>query len=221
MANGVKSHKDENLLQLAGLTFLYVVTCYCAVEGSIDWIFRLELNLKIGLGILIPLSGSIVSIFVVGQIDPLVKARLIFWRWKDPLPGSEAFSRWMKLDSRIDENQVRLKHGPLPVKRERQNALWYKMYRVVADEISVSDASKQYLLYRDATVVTLVVGFICTITVVVFSDNWMSRVGYVSGYVLAVGLTYRSARLAGYRLVKQVLSLNPDIPQPRKSNIIV
>ena len=216
-----KSLKDQNTLPLAVLTLFYLFTSKIAVEGSFEWLLTVEFNSRLLLGLFAPLLGSIVSIFLIGQIDPVDKARLIYWRWDDPLPGSEAFSRWIKLDSRIDENQVKLKHGPLPVDRKSQNKLWYKMYRAVANEISVSDASKHYLLCRDATIVTLIVGLICSITVVAFSENWASRAIYVSGYVLFIGLTYRAARLAGYRLVKQVLTLNPDIPQPRKSNIII
>lgn len=216
-----KSQKDQNILSLTGLTLLYLFSSKIAVEGSLEWLLTLEFNQRLLIGLFVPSLGSIVSIFLIGQIDPVAKARLIYWRWDDPLPGSEAFSRWMKMDSRIDETQVKLKHGPLPVDRKSQNILWYKMYRAVANEISVSDASKHYLFFRDATLVTLIVGFICSIIVIVFSDQWASSTIYVSGYVFAVGLAYRAARLAGFRLVKQVLTLNPDIPQPRKSNIIV
>lgn len=221
MTKSSKSHKEQNRFPLACLTAFYIFTCVTAVYGSVDWIYTIEMNQRITLGLIIPALGSIVSIFIVGQIDPIAKACLIFCRWIEPFPSGEAFSRWMTSDSRIDEAKIRLRHGLLPVSRASQNRLWYKMYKVVAEEDSVSDASKLYLLSRDATVVTLIVGALCCMVVLCLGDSLPAKAIYVIGCLIASGLAYRAARLAGYRLVKQVLIQYSNTPQSRTSYIIV
>jgi hypothetical protein len=93
------------------------------------------------------------GLFVAGlaaeQLTPHWKARLVFWRWRDPLPGCEAFTRWIKADPRIDAAALERKFGPFPTVPAEQNARWYGMYQSVADHPAVSHTHRLFLLGRD------------------------------------------------------------------------
>src|SRR5262245_28728810 len=45
--------------------------------------------------------GLIIVSVLTAQIDALMKARLVFVRWRNPLPASEAFTRWGLSDPRV------------------------------------------------------------------------------------------------------------------------
>ena len=58
------------------------------------------------------------------------KARIVFLRWQNPLPGSCAFTRYAAADPRINlVGVLEQAHGPLPTDLGQQNALWYKLYK--------------------------------------------------------------------------------------------
>ena len=48
------------------------------------------------------------------QLDHITKARLVFWRWQHPLPGSCAFTEIMITDDRIDPASLRAVADLLP-----------------------------------------------------------------------------------------------------------
>jgi hypothetical protein len=72
--------------------------------------------------------ASALVIGITGVVDATMKARLVFLRWRDPLPGSRAFSIYMQSDARINDVAIRDRYAPLPRSADRQNALWYAMY---------------------------------------------------------------------------------------------
>src|SRR3954471_24451530 len=63
----------------------------------------------------IPAGLGLILIGVLNaQLSSQAKARLIFLRWDDPLPGAEAFSRYAQRDPRVDMAALEKAHGPLP-----------------------------------------------------------------------------------------------------------
>ena len=120
----------------------------------------------------------------------------------------------MLADRRIDVAGVKRKHGPLPQKRDEQNRLWYRLYKAVASDRSVEDASKHYLLSRDATFVALFMGFASSGALLWFGEGATLKSVFAGVCLVAFLLVWRSARLAGQRLVTQVLILNPDVEKP-------
>jgi hypothetical protein len=118
--------------------------------------------------ILSNLAGVIppgLGLIAVGAINAILsadwKARLVFLRWRDPLPGSRAFSELLTTDSRIDVNKLKAKHSPFPSTLADQNALWYKLYRSVSGLPEVTHVHRDFLLNRDLAVMSallLVIG---------------------------------------------------------------
>jgi hypothetical protein len=44
------------------------------------------------------------------------------------------------------------KHGPLPTEPRAQNALWYRLYKTIADHPAVLQVHRKYLFTRDYAV---------------------------------------------------------------------
>ena len=110
-----------------------------------QWTDLVDLKHMLSLGL--PLATLILD----GIAKPHFKAVLVYWKWRNPLPGHEAFSVHGKDDSRVDMTALEAEHGPLPTDSAEQNLLWYKLSRVTADRASVDEAHYAWLLTRDLT----------------------------------------------------------------------
>jgi uncharacterized membrane protein len=95
-------------------------------------------------GLAVALCGILNS-----QLTYLQKARIVFLRWRDPLPASRAFSLHAPRDPRIDMKAVRTKWAPLPKKADAQNALWYRIYQQEQGTVAVAHLNRHWLFARD------------------------------------------------------------------------
>lgn len=152
------SHKDLNRLPLLSALTANLILYYGLVRGiDLSSIVTSE-----GAKHVIALLPGGVAAALCGilnaQLTPSAKARIVFLKWKDPLPGCEAFSRHAHEDPRIDMASLESKFGPLPSDPRSQNVLWYRLYQQVRDTPSVSQISKNWLFARDyACVIALLV----------------------------------------------------------------
>ena len=102
---------------------------------------------------LIPGFGSFVFASVFNELlDSTNKARLVFWRWHDSLPGTQAFTTYAASDPRVDVAALTRKYRPLPTEAHAQNALWYRLYKTVADHPAIMQVHRKYLFTRDYAV---------------------------------------------------------------------
>lgn len=66
------------------------------------------------------------------------KATLVYWRWRNALPGHRAFSRHASQDTRINLERLRKTFkGAFPEAPAEQNAAWYKLYKSVRNDVMV------------------------------------------------------------------------------------
>lgn len=112
-----------------------------SIEGS--WV---HVTAKNGI---VAVSIPLATIILAGLLNDINKARLVFWRWRHPLPGTRAFSELIATDSRIDVPTLKKTIGKFPRAAQEQNALWYRLYRKHKMTRSVWEAHKVYLLTRD------------------------------------------------------------------------
>jgi hypothetical protein len=135
------------------------------------------------------------------------KARIVFWRWKDPLPGNRAFSHYAKIDPRIDLRRLKEKFGPLPTKPKDQNALWYRLYKSVEHQGAVLQVHRNYLFTRDYAATALLL----SATLGIASFWTIASVRISLAYLGLLMLQYLLARLAarnhGVRFVTTVLAI--------------
>jgi len=84
---------------------------------------------------------------------------LVFLRFKCALPGHR-FIQLSRTDSRIDFELLKRRVPDFEKLNEDgllQNQYWYKeIYRPIVNELEVASAHKTYLLYRDATAISLI-----------------------------------------------------------------
>ncbi|MXO60916.1 hypothetical protein GRI89_15340 [Altererythrobacter salegens] len=96
----------------------------------------------------------IASLLLLGFIPPIWRDRIMHWRWKDPLPGSRAFSKIGPAAANVDMRKLRTEHGAFPRAGDKQNALFYSIYRSHREDVGVLDAHGRYLAARDIGTIT-------------------------------------------------------------------
>lgn len=155
-----------------------------------------------------PAGVGLVLIGVLNaQVDALTKARLVYLRINDPLPGAEAFTRWGPQDERVNMAALAVRCASLPTAPGEQNRLWYRIFKSVERDAGVEHAHREYLFTRDyaflAALMTLVLG-----AVAVFSfPNAGSGALYMAALLGQFILAARAARHHGRRLVCTVLAV--------------
>lgn len=97
----------------------------------------------------------VIILLLTSLLSHHAKAVLVYWQWYDPLPGAEAFTKHGPADVRIDMAALAKNVGTLPIDPAEQNTKWYKLYRLVGDDVAVVDAHKNYLLFRDMAALSI------------------------------------------------------------------
>ena len=129
----------------------------------------------------------------------------MFWRSKEILPGHRAFSLHAKKDPRISNDSLKSLVGEWPRKATKQNELWYKIYKRVEDEHTVSSAHRNYLLCRELTCVTLVFLIAGPITLLFLKASLSSILVYCAVLFLGFLLLSITGRNHANRFVKNAL----------------
>ena len=141
--------KDANTARLAVAVIANVVLFAVVVRGEeivvggwpMAWRAATEL---------VPAGLLFVFITVMnGLLSPMAKARLVFWRWRHPLPGSRAFSLHARRDARINVPALRAKLGDFPKTEADQNSTWYRLYRSIEHDAAVAQVHRDFLFTRD------------------------------------------------------------------------
>lgn len=150
--------------------------------------------------------SPLLLIVLNGILSSRLKVFMVFWRWKNGLPGHRAFSKYMHSDPRINKDGLKNRHGIFPADPASQNSLWYSFLNKHKENIIVRDSHKAYLLTRDMTAISSV--FILGIVVILFSDaynqlKWLSCVYFVAQYLVIMTV----ARNYGKRFTCNVLAI--------------
>lgn len=165
--------------------------------------------------------GTVFSVLVVAinlLPGPDLKAILVFWRWRDPLPGSRAFEKAsLERDTRIDRERLRgVVDGKFPRAAKDQNKTWYRLYQSVQSEPVIEEMQFEYLLYRDLAWASIVLGVLALASHVVSPPPFFGRGLLVPAGFAALYLIFRrAAAVQGQRFVNQVLvTVSVSAPLP-------
>jgi len=148
----------------------------------------------------------IVSILLNGLLGDQMKARLVFWRWKNPLPGCRAFSDLIRKDPRININNLKGRLGSFPRSPKDQNSLWFKLYRKHSESLVVSDSHRIYLLTRDIAGLAAIFAVLFPMCVVLTSATIQVVLIYFIVLLIQYLIAATSARNYGNRFVMNVLT---------------
>lgn len=150
---------------------------------------------------LTPLFVAIAS----GILPASWKATLVFWRLRYALPGCRVYSKIAKKDDRIDEAKLNRVLKGIPTSPREENALWYKWYKTVEDQITVREAHKNFLLNRDLTGISFL--FFVFGTIAMLFSQAMSQIIIIYSAILFLQYLVFSivARNHGNRFVCNVI----------------
>lgn len=199
------SLKDKNRPLLAFVVLANVAVYLAALNKGFSvesWIETLTSIQKLAPVLFVSILTGIIN----AQIDHNNKARLVFWNWLHPLPGSRAFTKYASMDSRIDRDALQQHQDPLPTEPDKQNALWFKWYREFQNEPGVKQVHREYLFTRDYTGIS----FLLILGLGPLALWQMESVKIVAIYVTILVVQYllvrRAAHNHGVRFVASVLA---------------
>jgi hypothetical protein len=161
----------------------------------------------------------VIVLLLTGMLSHEVKARLVYWKWANPYPGCEAFSRHGPADARIDMVALKKNVGDLPSDAAEQNKKWFKLYKLVDDDKAVVEAHKLYLMYRDMATMSLLLVVLVPLGLWLGgappSTLWITALMFAIQFVVCC----LGARNSGTRFVCNVLSIHSTkkIPQTAKA----
>lgn len=215
--------KGKNAIYLCSFASVNVAVFFCLLVGraltgaGVDHFWH-RVTMKEGL---IAAVVPIIVIVLSGVLGDVWKARVVFWRWTNPLPGCRVFSDLLAGDPRIDVASLKQKLGKFPNAPHEQNALWFKLYRQHSCALRILEAHRSYLLTRDITAIAAV--FAAAFPALVLAHTSDARIASV--YLLALAAQYvliaRAASNYGNRFVLNVLSEELEPPSrdgPREAS---
>lgn len=172
------------------------------------------ISVKDGLFVAVaPLATFVID----GLLTADAKARLVYWRWQSPLPGSNAFSKHLLNEPRANSEQLNQRWGPLPQAPHEQNSLWYRMYKHVETEFRVHEANRAWLLARDLTGYAVVLLPCLGVPTLVMDTPETAAPAYLAFLSLQYLLIMLAARTYGIRFVCTVLATASTISMPLPS----
>lgn len=207
-APSTSSLKDRNLRALYSLLALNIAAFFALAHLEAirtgDWP-----KLASGWMAVLPVGvGVALTALLNSLVTADTKARLVFWRWENPLPGGEAFTRHGPNDNSVNMDALAAKHGPLPTDPTAQNKLWFRIFKSVSSEPAVAQAHRLYLLARDHSVMALAMVVILGIAAAFFIRPISTAGIYVLLLVIQWAIATRAANVGGHRFVNNVLAHN-------------
>lgn len=154
---------------------------------------------------IIAVSIPLITIILAGLLNDISKARLVFWKWRHPLPGTRVFSDLISTDSRIDLTALKKEIGRFPRAPQEQNALWYKLYRKHKMTRSVWESHKVYLLTRDMSTVAAIAALLFLVGVATAGVDLRTTLIYFCILVMQYVLVAKAAHNYGNRFVLNVV----------------
>jgi len=156
-------------------------------------------------GGVLALLTPVLVLIADGLVSATTKARIVYWEISNPLPASEAFSKHMQKDERIDVDSLAKQYGDFPVTPEDQNRLWYRIYSGVEEYPRVRSSHRNWLFSRDLTSLSLFILLIAGVAALVASPplgSWYCLFLFLQYLLLSI-----SSKNYGYRFVTTVLAV--------------
>ena len=202
MADGESLKKGITpwLASLAAIDLLALVAFLApaSLAGDLSTLQAVKGALASGLVIVVPL--------ITDSLSHRAKARLVFWRWKNPLPGCRAFSVYLQAEDQIDAKTLARNVGKLPIEESAQGRRWYDLYNVVRNRGNVIETHKKYLRYRDMAAMSAGLLLVIPVALALLLRDfwWQAALLFIVQTLWAIWL----CRIAGVRFVTTVLAIH-------------
>lgn len=157
---------------------------------------------------------ALAQILYSGLLGDRLKAILVFWRLKCPLPGCRAFSEIAPRDPRVSLDGLKACVGAdFPTDPHEQNRLWYRIYQRHKDEPPVLDAHGNYLLARELACLSMAFLVLLPGLALILGVHWTMVLFYAVGLIVIYALIALSGRYYGRRFVANVLAIESSLPE--------
>ncbi|HOO49958.1 MAG TPA: hypothetical protein PLK94_01570 [Alphaproteobacteria bacterium] len=203
----MKSLKSTYRRDLALFTAINFVVFWVIILSPVDLNTWQDVYKTVTLKDGVFLSLSPIATIILGLFSATAKARLVYWHYNYPLPGSRAFTVHMKTDHRIDPKTLEKKWGPLPTNPEDQNRLWYRIYKDVERDIRVQESHRDWLFSRDLAAYSVFFLIVFVPSAVGSNANWRVTLIYVIITIVQYLILIIAARTYGNRFVCNVLAI--------------
>jgi len=210
----MKDTKDSSKTTLKSRNFAWLIgTLVFDCLLLLIWAFQTPLDNSLQAKMIL-IRGSLTTalpipvLFLSSLLSADLKAKLVFWRIKYPLPGSQAFSKYAQADHRIDLAALKKNIGEFPISERDQNSKWYGLYKQVQSDTSVVDSHKNYLLFRDIAAMSLLL--VPVVPLVMYLSNVAEKSILIctSWFLIQFFLAAYAARTNGIRFVQNVLAVH-------------
>ncbi|MGA2271584.1 MAG: hypothetical protein ABSH44_24230 [Bryobacteraceae bacterium] len=219
--SGGKSLKEQNRWQLWLVVAVNSLFLYGVVQANAIKVAGLRAVFTDANNLLPVGFALVISTVLNGVLSAENKARLVFLRWRNALPGHRAFSEHAGADPRIDLAALAKLHGSgFPSDPVDQNRAWYRIYKTVEKEPSIHQVHRDFLLLRDYT-------GLCALFIVLYGSAGLyaipsRKVGllYVALLILQYVVVRQAASNYGIRFVTTVLAQKAAAPEkaaPKKA----
>lgn len=199
--------KDQNAARLMAIVVANLAMFFSILKADVLLAADYQ-SLANNLDDLLPAALAVALITIVnGLITPDTKARLVYWRWANPLPGCRAFSEHIHSDPRIDVGSLEQKIGKLPEDEREQNATWYRLYRTVRSDAAVAHLHRDFLFARDYTGLAVMLLIVLGGLSVYQIDDWSRTLPYITLLAAQYLIVRHVARNYGHRFVTTVLAV--------------
>jgi hypothetical protein len=135
------------------------------------------------------------------------KEFLVFWKFRNCLPSSRAFTLIGPRDPRVDMQRLIRKYGSPPVEPAQQTALWYRIYRAHTEEASVEDAHGAFLRFREMTTLCVTLIIVSAVSAMYFAIGGRQLIFGLLLLALEYLTVMIATRNAAARLVANVLAI--------------
>ena len=205
---GTEYLKDSYKWQLRIVAILNVIVFWAVVvsRSNLSEIGALLSSVSPEEGV-VSVVAPIGTFVLDGLLSADAKARLVYWRYRHPLPGSRAFSKHLEQEDRADPEYLAKRWGELPVDPSKQNRLWYRIYCSVEQENRVREAHRSWLFARDLTAYGALFLMIFGAATLI-SDTQPTISGwYLAALSIQCLALMLAARTYGVRFVRTVLAV--------------
>jgi hypothetical protein len=149
----------------------------------------------------------VIVLMLSALLPASVKASLVYWKGREALPGHEAFSRHAVEDPRIDIEALTKSVGVLPSSAVEQNAVWYRLYKQLDTEVTVVEAHRAYLLFRDMAAISVLLVVLAPLGLYLSGASLSAGLMTAALFAVQYAVTAIAARNSGIRFVTNVLAV--------------
>lgn len=214
-----KSLKDQNNWKIWTILSINCMLFYSIIISNKISLHDVNASIVAAKNLLPACVAGIVATVLNSLPSPNSKAKLVFLRWTNPLPGHRAFSKYGPQDPRVDMKKIKtILKNKIPTDSQEQNIVWYRLYKTLPNDPTVMTAHRDFLLLRDYAALSFILIFVFGFAGFLYIKNVKVSFLYLFMLFLQFFITRHAAANSGIRMVTNVLAIK-SAHRPQNSKV--